>query len=78
MKACQIPPLKGAKILSKMELMMETKKAMWKVQKMVLYSLSKKVGKKVNEMGLQKVYLTVTQKVHSMEGYLDFQRELQR
>lgn len=69
MKACQMPPLKGAKILSKMELMMETKKAMWKVQKMVLYSLSKKVGKKVNEMGLQKVYLTVTQKVYLMEGY---------
>ena len=69
MKACQIPPLKGAKILSKMELMMETKKAIWKVQKMDLCSRSKRVGKKVNEMGLRKVYLTVNMKVYLMEGY---------
>lgn len=54
-KACQMTPLKAAKILLKMELMMEIKKATWKVQKTALYFRSKRVE--------QKVYLTVNQKV---------------
>lgn len=78
MKAFQMTAPKDAKILSKMELMMDTKKALRKVQKMAPYFRLKKVGKKANERGLQKVKPMVNQKVYLMEGYLDFQRELQR